>query len=286
MAMQECQLELSEQKSEQKKEKIINETLPFIKYTAYRLAHRLTPQSSVHDLISVGIMGLLDALQRYTEGRVKINTFVEYRIRGAMLDELRSQDWVPRSLKTKIGQIKKANSELEQKLGRMPNEEEIAEKLGISLDEYYRTVQRANNSVVYSFEDFRDRMHEESGMDVMECIPDRDMKTPLELLEENSKKEALAQVIETLAGKREAHPLTLLLGGTHHEGDRQDYAPDRRPGVPAPQSGYHTAQGADRLSGPSVMAGGVRRAATVTEPISAASFVVRHKDIVPLMTEE
>lgn len=97
---------------EQEKEKIINDNLPFIKYTAYRLAHRLPPQLSVNDLISVGIVGLLDALQRYREGRVKLSTFVEYRIKGAMLDELRTHDWLPRSLKTKIGQIRKAHREL------------------------------------------------------------------------------------------------------------------------------------------------------------------------------
>jgi RNA polymerase sigma factor FliA len=187
--------------SEQEKEKIINDCLPFIKYTAYRLTHRLPPQLSVQDLISVGIMGLLDALQRYTEGRVKLNTFVEYRIRGAMLDELRSHDWVPRSLKTKIGQIQQAHRELERDLGRMPSEEEIAERLSISLDEYFRTVQSASNSVVFSFEDFRDRKQDESDMDVTECIPDRSMKNPLEQLEENSTKEALARLIGRLPDK-------------------------------------------------------------------------------------
>jgi len=187
--------------SEAEKEKIINDSLPFIKYTAYRLAHRLPPQLAVNDLISVGIVGLLDALQRYTEGRVKLNTFVEYRIKGAMLDELRSHDWVPRSLKTKIGQIRKAHRELEQDLGRMPYEDEIAERLDITLDEYYRTVQNASNAVVFSFEDFRDRMYEESDMDVTECIPDQNTKTPLELLEENNSKEALAHLIEGLPEK-------------------------------------------------------------------------------------
>ena len=187
--------------SEAEKEKIINDSLPFIKYTAYRLAHRLPPQLAVNDLISVGIVGLLDALQRYTEGRVKLNTFVEYRIKGAMLDELRSHDWVPRSLKTKIGQIRKAHRELEQDLGRMPHEDEIAERLHITLDEYYRTVQSASNAVVFSFEDFRDKMYEESDMDVTECIPDPDAKNPLELLEESSSKEALAQLIERLPDK-------------------------------------------------------------------------------------
>jgi len=118
-----------------------------------------------------------------------------------MLDELRSHDWLPRSVKTKIGQIKKAHHELEKELGRMPREEEIAEKLAITLDEYFRIVQSASNAVVFSFEDYRDKRHEESDMDVTECIPDRDMKTPLEFLEENSLKEALARVIEGLPEK-------------------------------------------------------------------------------------
>jgi len=194
--------------SEQEKEKIINDSLPFIKYTAYRLAHRLPPLLSVQDLISVGVMGLLDALQRYTEGRVKLNTFVEHRIKGAMLDELRSHDWVPRSVKTKIGQIKKAHRELEKELGRMPFEDEIAEHLSISLDEYYRTVQSASNAVVFSFEDFRDKKYEDSEMDVTECIPDPDTKTPLQLLEEASTKDALTQVIERLPNNEK---LTLSL---------------------------------------------------------------------------
>ena len=189
------------QLSEQDKEKIINDSLPFIKYSAYRLAHRLPPRLSLNDLISVGIMGLLDALQRYTEGRVKINTFVEYRIKGAMLDELRSDDWVPRSLKAKIGRIKKAQCELERELGRMPGAEETARRLDISLDEYHRTLQSAGNAVVYSFEDFRDRMFDESDMDLTECIPDPNMKTPLELLEESGAKETLAGFIEQLPDK-------------------------------------------------------------------------------------
>jgi RNA polymerase sigma factor for flagellar operon FliA len=187
--------------SEQEKEKIIKDSLPFIKYTAYRLAQRLPPQLSLEDLISVGIMGLLDALQRYTEGRVKLKTFAEYRIKGAMLDELRSHDWVPRSLKTKISRIKKAHHQLEKELGRMPEEDEVAKRLEITLDEYYATLQSANNAVVFSFEGFRDRMYEEGDMDVTECIPDPDTKDPLELLEESSTRDALALLIERLPEK-------------------------------------------------------------------------------------
>jgi len=192
--MQEYMVELAEEE----KERLINESLPFIKYTAYRLSHRLPPQLTVDDLISVGIMGLLESLQRFTEGRVKFKTFAEYRIKGAMLDELRSHDWVPRSLKAKVGQIKMAHHQLEKDLGRSPNEEEVADSLNITLDEYYRTLQSASNAVVFSFEDFRDTLNDENDMDVMECIADPDMKNPLELLEESSTKEALAQLIVLL----------------------------------------------------------------------------------------
>lgn len=195
--MQECKVEWSEEQ----KEKIINESLPFIKYTAYRLGQRLPPQLSMNDLVSIGIMGLLDALQRYAEGRVKIKTFVEYRIKGAMLDELRSHDGVSRSLKNKISQIKNTHRKLEKELGRPPDEEEVAKSLNITLDNYYRTLQIANSAVVCNFEDFKGKMKEENEIDVMECIPDPAMKTPLELMEENSAKEALAHLINELPEK-------------------------------------------------------------------------------------
>jgi len=187
--------------SEEQKEKIINDSLPFIKYTAYRLGHRLPPQLSMNDLVSIGVMGLLDALQRYAEGRVKIKTFVEYRIKGAMLDELRSHDGMSRSLKNKINQIKSAHHKLEKELGRLPDEEEVAKSLNMTLDNYYRTLQIANNAVVFSFEDFKGKMKEENEIDIMESIPDPATKTPLELMEENSAKRELAHRINDLPEK-------------------------------------------------------------------------------------
>ena len=183
---------------EQKKEAIISDSLPFIRYTAYRLAHRLPAQLSVNDLISVGIVGLLDALQRYTEGRVKLNTFVEYRIRGAMLDELRSHDWMPRSLKDRVGRIRKARIKLERDSGRVPEAEEVARSVDMTLDEYYRTLQRASNAVVFSFEDLQNPSSECSAGHFAESIPDTSMKTPLELLEDNNTRKALALLIEGL----------------------------------------------------------------------------------------
>jgi RNA polymerase sigma factor for flagellar operon FliA len=183
---------------EQEKEQIINDSLPFIKYTAYRLARRLPPQLSVNDLIHVGIIGLLDALQRYRAGQVKLKTFAEYRIKGAMLDELRSQDWLPRSLRDKIGMIRKKQGQLEKQLGRVPYDDEVAKSLKLGLDEYYRILESARNAVVFSFEDFRDSIQQDGDLDVTECLEDRRAKTPLEHLEEASDREELARLIEAL----------------------------------------------------------------------------------------
>ncbi|MGD0883885.1 MAG: FliA/WhiG family RNA polymerase sigma factor [Thermodesulfovibrionales bacterium] len=189
-----------EKLSEEAKEQIINDSLPFIKYTASRLAWRLPPQLTIQDLVSVGVMGLLDALGRFKENGVKLNTFVEHRIRGAMLDELRANEWLPKSVKKKIDTVKAAHRTLERELGRSPDDTEVAERLQMPLDEYYRILQSANAQVSVRFEDFSERS-EESGIDVTECISDPDAKTPLEIYENNRRKEAIAQLIETLPKK-------------------------------------------------------------------------------------
>src|SRR4030043_546667 len=157
--------------SEEEREQIVKDFLPFIKYTAYRLAWRLTPQLTVDDLMSVGIVGLLDALSRYREEEAKINTFVEYRIKGAMLDELRAHEWVPKSMKKKIASVEKACLELERERGRLPEAEEIAEKLHISLNEYYKILQGAQSGMMLRFEEFNRKIGSESGFDLEESIP-------------------------------------------------------------------------------------------------------------------
>jgi len=184
--------------SEEEREQIVKDFLPFIKYTAYRLAWRLTPQLTVDDLMSVGIVGLLDALSRYREGEAKINTFVEYRIKGAMLDELRAHEWVPKSMKKKIASVEKAYLDIERENGRLPEPAEVAQKLNITLDEYYKILQSAHSGSMLRFEDFRRKMNGEGGFDLEESIPDPNMKTPLELYEDNKKKELLADLVGKL----------------------------------------------------------------------------------------
>lgn len=187
--------------SEQEKERITKDFLPFIKYTAYRLSWRLPPELTVEDLVSVGTIGLLEALTRYREEEGKLTTFVEYRIKGAMLDELRNHSNVPKSVKKKADTIKKAHRELERELGRLPEDEEVAKSLNLTLDEYFGILARAHGPVTLRFQDFSERMHDEDGIDITECLADPDARTPLEVLETNDRKREMAQLIESLPEK-------------------------------------------------------------------------------------
>lgn len=186
---------------EEEKEQIIKGFLPFIRYTAHRLSWRLPPQLTVDDLVSSGLMGLLDAMEKFEPGRVKLKTYAEIRIKGAIFDELRAVDWVPRSTKKKANRLKSAYLELEKELGKPPEDEEVVKALGISLDEYYKLLYETRSVVTVKFDDFGDGGSSGEVLNVLECIPDRNCKDPLGLLEEGDMKEALAGLIEELPEK-------------------------------------------------------------------------------------
>ncbi|MDH3392771.1 MAG: FliA/WhiG family RNA polymerase sigma factor [Desulfobulbaceae bacterium] len=112
---------------------------PLIKYIAARLATRLPSHVALDDLISCGTIGLIDAIEKFNpEKKVQFKTYAEFRIKGAMLDELRSLDWVPRSVRRKVTNLEKTYSELEKKLGRPATDEETAEALELTLDNFYK----------------------------------------------------------------------------------------------------------------------------------------------------
>lgn len=193
----ECRKELSDEE----KERVISDFLPFIKYTAYRLSWRMPPHLSVEDLVSVGVIGLLDSLTRYREEIGKLSTFVEIRIKGAMLDELRAHDSIPKSLHQKVKLIKEAHNDLEKELGRLPEDEEIVLRLEMTLDEYYSILSSAKAGIHLSIDDFSEKMHHENGLDIMDSIPDPSAKTPHMLFEEKHEREMLAGLISGLPEK-------------------------------------------------------------------------------------
>src|SRR4030042_7010031 len=188
--------------SPQDKENIIKEFLPVVRYTAYRLSWRLPPQISVEDLISVGLNGLFDALERFEQGKVKLKTYAQYRIKGAMLDELRAVEWIPRSRKKKINILKETHKKLEKELNRFPEDEEVAAALEISLDEYYHILEESKDGITLKFEDY-ETLSDGHPINLMDNIEDPNEKNPYNLLAEMDQKKEMARLIDELPEKEQ-----------------------------------------------------------------------------------
>lgn len=129
---------VSEPVGENERERLILEHLPQVRLIARRIQERLPENISLEDLISTGVIGLISAIDNFDpRHNVKLKTYAEYKIRGAILDSLRGLDWAPRQRRRKAKQIEAAISAAEQHLQRSPTEEEIATELGITLEEYH-----------------------------------------------------------------------------------------------------------------------------------------------------
>lgn len=182
-------------------ERVVLDFLPFIRYTARRLSWRMPPAISEEDLVSVGVVGLLDALRRFREGTVKLKTYAEHRIKGAMLDELRTADILPRGVRNRVNAMKSAYGMLERKHGRMPEDFEVAAALGVSLDEYNKTLLESGAALQIRFEDFGTRKNNDGFGDLLQNLPDVEGKDPLSLAERQNIREKLAKVVGELPEK-------------------------------------------------------------------------------------
>src|SRR3990170_1188709 len=150
----------------------------------------------IDDIIQAGMMGLLDAASRYDEFHgAQFETYASQRIRGAMLDELRAADWLPRSLRRDMRRIETAISRLQQRLGRSPNESEIAEELKVPLAEYQQMLQKSRGAQLVYYEDF----HGEDNDDFFERFEfGNNDDDPMDLLENERFKAELVHAIESL----------------------------------------------------------------------------------------
>ena len=118
------------------REKLVGDFIPTIRYHATRIKMRVPPNIDMDDLVSSGIVGLLDAINRFDPSRgIKFKTYAEFRIRGTMLDYLREMDWFPRSIRQSSNRLQNAYAKLETNLGRPPEEEEVALELNVTVDE-------------------------------------------------------------------------------------------------------------------------------------------------------
>ncbi len=136
------------------REKLIVEYAGLIKFIASKIASRLPSNIELDDLISSGVIGLMDAIEKYDSGRDnKFKTYAEFRIRGAILDELRSQDWVPRSVREKAKILERAYSKIEQEKGRHANDDEVCIALGLTTEQYHEMLNEVRSVSLLSYDD-------------------------------------------------------------------------------------------------------------------------------------
>ena len=139
------------------KQQHLEKFAPLVKRIAHHMMSRLPGSVEVDDLIQVGMMGLMEALNRYEEmPGAQFETYAQQRIRGAMLDELRQLDWLPRGARRNMRQIEAAVNALQQQLGRSPTEKEIAGELRVTIEGYHQMLLDARGAQLVHYEDFTD----------------------------------------------------------------------------------------------------------------------------------
>lgn len=192
------------------KEQCLKEYAPLVKRIAHFMMLKLPNSVQVDDLIQAGMIGLLDAAGRYDELRgAQFETYASQRIRGAMLDELRGADWLPRSMRSDMRLIENAISRAQQRLGKAPTESEIAKELDISLQDYQQRLQESRGAQLMYVEDF----HNDDGEDFFERFETDGKSNPLELLKDERFRDALIKAIENLPERER------MLMGMHYEQD-------------------------------------------------------------------
>jgi len=178
---------------------LITRYSPLVKYVAGRVAVNLPKSVDEGDLIGYGTLGLIDAIERFDPQRgVKFETYAIARIRGSMIDGLRSMDWVPVSVRHRNRNLEKVVKDLENQLGRSATDEEIAGVLGITAGEYNQRIQDMAGSAILSLEDVWGNPEEGEPPTRMAEIRDEKAIDPLDEAEWNSRREALARAINRL----------------------------------------------------------------------------------------
>lgn len=191
------------------KNRIIKEFLPKINYIVKSLKHENLPAVvDEDDLIQVGVLGLIDAIQKYdpTKG-IKLSTYAEIRIRGHIIDHLRELDWTPRGIRAKLKNLENKIVELETKLGRQAKTEEIAQYLGMEVDEYISFAENITNKILVSIDS---NISDEEGQDnaLWQFIATSD-DTPDKVVEEKELKEILINIIKNKLTDKERLIITL-----------------------------------------------------------------------------
>lgn len=178
-----------------KKEEYVEKFAPLVKRIAYHLMAKLPASVQVDDLIQAGLIGLLDAADHYDGSQgAQFETYAVQRIRGAMLDELRQADWLPRTVRKNLRQIEAAISKLEQQHKRAPSESELAKELNVSLADYQHMLQDARGYQLLFYEDLQDS--EDADFFERHCASEG--LDPLQMLEDQGFRKVLVEAINAL----------------------------------------------------------------------------------------
>ena len=192
------------------RERLILHYSPLVKYVAGRVGVGLPPNIEQADLVSYGIFGLIDAIEKFDIARaIKFETYAISRIKGAIIDELRAIDWIPRSVRYKAREVEKAYAALEARLHRTPTEAEVADELGISLDDLHTIFSQVSFVNVIALDELLNVGGERGDkMSLVDTLEDTKAEDPVQAFETEETKYLLARAINTLP-EREKIVVTL-----------------------------------------------------------------------------
>lgn len=200
-----CLLRAYEQENQRaalaNRDELIVSHLPMVKYLVGKIASQLPPHLDREDLMSAAIVGLITAAERFDPLRgVQFKTFVEQRIRGTIMDELRSQDWLTRSVREKFKRLEREFASLEQKLGRNPTSEEVAAAMQMEMDDYFKLLEEVHFLSVVSLDD---SWEDEDGgsFGLLDVLEDKASENPQEQMMAREMVNVMAEAIEALPEK-------------------------------------------------------------------------------------
>jgi RNA polymerase sigma factor for flagellar operon FliA len=185
---------------ERARERLVVAYSPLVKYVAGRMSSGLPAHVEEADLISYGLTGLISAIERFDLSRqIKFETYAITRIRGAIIDELRSLDWVPRSVRARAREIERANMKLEAKFQRAPSDEEMAGELEMSMEEFHGALLQISNSTIVALDELWN-VSDSSGdqVSLLDTLPDRGAPDPQALIDQSEVRDRIADAIAAL----------------------------------------------------------------------------------------
>ncbi|MDI6703097.1 MAG: RNA polymerase sigma factor WhiG [bacterium] len=183
------------------REELIIRYAPMVKYIAGRIAVSTPPSIEYDDLVSYGVLGLIDAIERYDPKHgSKFKTYATSRIKGSIFDELRLLDWVPRQIRRRSKQLEGVYAELESKYGRAVRDEEVAEELGIGVEELQNLITSVSGTSLISLEDMK-HLGDDDEVAMFSTIENPETQNPEAILEKEEVKNLLVEAINRLPQK-------------------------------------------------------------------------------------